>query len=98
VKSPDFNSCAPDRLSLLEQMVLSVKYRLMYSARLISLIVTTAAGIFFLISFGIDVWQFHVMPGIVTRQDVLTTLALGSVSLCFGAWYVFLVRKTDRSN
>ena len=79
-------------------MSLGVKYRLMYSARLVSLMVMTGAGIFFLMYCGLLLWLLHVMPGIITRLDVLTTVVLGSVSLCFGVLYVFFLRKTDRSS
>jgi hypothetical protein len=78
----------------------NIKYRLMYSARLLSLIVITVTGIFFLMWLGLLLWLLHKMPGIITRQDVLTSVVLGSVCACFGVLYVFLLRrrKTDRRN
>ena len=75
-----------------------IKYRLLYSARLVALIVGAFSGIFFLMWAGLLVWLLHEMPGIISREDFLTTVVLGIVSACFGVLYVFLVRKTDRSN
>ena len=84
---------------MLTNMALSsMKYRLMYSARLLALTVITISGIFFLMWLGLLLWLLHEMPGIITREDVLTMVVLGSVSGCFGVLYVFLVRKTDKRN
>ena len=76
----------------------NIKYRLTYSARLLALIVFTFVGIFFLMYLGLLWWLLYKMPGIISRQDVLTTVVLGSLSLCFGVLYSFLLRKTDRNS
>ena len=75
-----------------------MKYRLMYSARLLVLAVITVSGIMFLMWSGLLLWLLHEMPGIITRENILTTVVFGSVSAFFGVLYVFLVRKTDTSN
>jgi hypothetical protein len=98
VKSPAYNSCAPGCIMMSNVAPSNTKYRLMYSARLLSLIVITVTGTLFLMWLGLLLWLLHKMPGIITREDVLTTVVLGSVSACFGALYVFLLRKTDGSN
>jgi hypothetical protein len=76
----------------------NMKYRLMYSVRLLALTVITVSGIFFLLGLGLLLWLLHEMPGIISREDVLTTVVLGSVAGCFGILYAFLVRKTDKNN
>jgi len=72
--------------------------RLIYSARLLVLAVITVSGIMFLMWSGLLLWLLHEMPGIITRENILTTVVFGSVSAFFGVLYVFLVRKTDKSN
>jgi hypothetical protein len=47
---------------------------------------------------GLLLWLLQEMPGIITRESILTTVVFGSVSAFFGVLYVFLVRKTDKSN
>jgi hypothetical protein len=49
-----------------------VKYRLMYSARLLALAVITASGITFLMWSGLLLWLLFEMPGIITREEILT--------------------------
>jgi vacuolar-type H+-ATPase subunit I/STV1 len=71
-----------------------MKYAIAYSARLLALVATTIAGFFFLGWFGLLMWQWHEMPGIITREDVIVTAVLGVVFVCLGVLYAFLARRT----
>jgi len=71
-------------------------YAVKYSARIIALILVTFFGIWFLMWVGLLAWLHYAqhMPGLITRDDLITTSVLGLVSVCCGAVYIFLAAKT----
>ena len=71
-------------------------YAVKYSARIIALIMLTFFGIWFLMWVGLLVWLYYIqhLPGLIMRDDLITTSVLGLISVCSAAVYIFLVAKT----
>ena len=77
-------------------MTTGIRITVMYLGRILSLCAATFLGVWFLMWLGMVLWNYHEMPGIVTREDLITTAVLGTISLCFGLAYRFFAGKTRR--
>jgi hypothetical protein len=73
-----------------------MRYALIYSARLLALIITTALGVFFATCCAILGRLHYEMPSVIVRSDLIGTAVVGAGFVCCGALYVFLARKTPR--
>ena len=74
----------------------AMRYVLTYSARIVTLILTTLLGCFFVIWCAIFIPIFLDMPGIISREDVIGGASVGLGFALLAALYIFLVRKTSR--
>ena len=69
-------------------------HRLLFSARVVALVVATASGVFFVMWFGLLVRLYYIMPGTITRDRLVTTTVLGMTFAVFAIIYGLLARKT----
>ncbi len=61
-------------------------------SRILVLVATTIARVFFLAWFGQLVWLRHGIPWIITREDVILTAVLSVVFVCLPILYTVLAR------
>ena len=73
-----------------------MRLTLTYSARILTLILSTVLGVLFAIWCVNVAPLFFKMPGIVSREDVVGGIAVGVGFAFFSGLYAVLVRKTPK--
>jgi hypothetical protein len=73
-----------------------MRLTLTYSARILTLILSTVLGVLFGVWCVMVAPFFFKMPGIVSREDLVGGIVVGVGFAFFAAMYVVLVRKTPK--